>query len=233
LEIYEQLWQQAVTAFERGCPQLDSHLLDKAKDFRRSVTLALRPSIAVQEKVNRFLGQLNALAPEQYFYSPAEFHVTALSVISGTEWWRKEMRALAACRAIIAKVLARQKSLAIQFRGVTASPGAVMIQGFPVNDALNILRDELREALAQNSLAGQLDRRYKNCTAHITILRFQQAQSDWKKLLTFLAEHRRTDFGEMTVNRLELVWSDWYASAATARILQEYHLSTKADSIES
>ncbi len=224
VEIYQQLWTEASAAFERGCPQIDLSLLDKSKDLRRSVTLALRPSVGVQAKVSQLVSELAAIAPGQYFYQPEEFHVTVLSIISGTELWRQEMGQLAAGRALINEVLARQPAFTIRFRGVTASPSAVMIQGFPARDALNKLRDELRTAFAQNGLIGQLDRRYKISTAHITIIRFSQAFTDWKKLASLLAENRETDFGETTVDRIQLVWSDWYASAVTARTLQEYRL---------
>lgn len=224
VEIYKQLWNEATAAFARNRLQTDRHLLDKAKDLRRSVTLALRPSICVQAKVDQLLSRLAAVAPGQYFYQAEELHVTVLSIISGTELWRKEMRQLAASRAIIKDVLSRQTSFAIRFRGVTASPGAVMIQGFSVNNALNQMRDELRAAFAQNGLASQLDRRYKINTAHLTIMRFAQVQTDCKKLATLLAENRETDFGETMVDRIQLVWSDWYASAGTTRTLQEYRL---------
>jgi 2'-5' RNA ligase len=179
----------------------------------------------VREKVEDFLKQLAAVAPGQYFYRPEEFHVTVLTIISGTELWRPEIRQLAACRAVIAEVLARQNSFKIRFRGVTASPGAVMIQGFPTDDTLEKIRAELREAFAHSGLADRLDRRYKINSAHITAMRFCRPQADWKKLAALLEENRETDFGEMTAGRIQLVWGDWYASAETVRTLHEYPLT--------
>jgi 2'-5' RNA ligase len=225
LQIYEQLWAEAASAFERGSPSLDTHLLDKSKDLRRSAGLAVRPPKAVQEKISSFLEQLATIAPGQYFYRPEEFHVTVLTIISGTEFWRKEIRQLAACRAVIHEVLSRQKSFTIRFRGVTASPGAVIIQGFPTDDTLEKIRAELREAFAQTGLGDRLDRRYKINSAHITATRFCRPQTDWKRLAALLSENRETDFGEMTADRIQLLWGDWYASAETTRTLQEYPLS--------
>ena len=193
-------------------------------DLRRGVTLAFRPSAAELAEVKRFMERLVPLAPEQYFYQPEELHVTVLSIISGTELWRQEIRQLAACRAIINEVLSRQRSFQVCFRGVTASPGAVMIQGFPAGDALEQLRDELREAFARNGLGGRLDRRYKINSAHMTIMRFRQQAADWKSLVNVVAENRHTDFGGTQVNRIQLIWGDWYASADVARTLQEYSL---------
>ena len=194
-----------MSAFECGAPQVDPHLTNLEKDLRRGVTLAFRPSPVVLEKANQFLNQLVSIAPGQYFYQSEQFHVTALSIISGTELWRQEIRRLATCRAIINEVLPRQRPFKICFRGVTASPNAVMIQGFPAGDGLNQLRDELREAFAQNGLGGQLDRRYKITSAHMTVMRFSRLETDWKQLLALLAENRTRDFGEMEVNRIQLI----------------------------
>jgi hypothetical protein len=58
----------------------------------------------------------------------------------------------------------------------------------------------------------------------MTVMRFQRANADWKRLANFLAENRERDFGEMEVHRIQLIWGDWYASAKIARTLQEYRL---------
>ncbi len=179
----------------------------------------------MKANVKNFTDQLGPIAVGQYFYQPEEFHVTVLSIISGTESWRKEIRRLAACRAIINKVLRRQRSFKICFQGVTASPSAVMIQGFPATDALEKMRDDLRQSFTRNGLGDRLDRRYKITSAHMTVMRFQRPATDWKQLTALLAENRRTDFGEMEVSRIQLIWADWYVSAKVARTLQEYRLS--------
>jgi 2'-5' RNA ligase len=229
LEIYETFWSEAVSAFERGNQQVDPHLSDKTNDLRRGVTVVLRPSPSVRGNVKDFLDRLAAVCPEQYFYHPGELHVTVLSIISVTESWRKEIRPLASYRAIIGDVLSRQHSFKICFHGVTASPNAVMIQGFPMGDGLAHIRNELREAFARNGFGTTLDRRYKISTAHITAMRFRRPEENWKRLMSLLEENRWTDFGETEVNRLQLIWGDWYASGNIVRTLQEYRLSDLAD----
>ena len=71
-QTYDRLWREAIPRFERGEPQTDPHLADRAGDDRRSVTLALRPEFAVQASVELFLRQLAAVAPGQHFYQPGE-----------------------------------------------------------------------------------------------------------------------------------------------------------------
>jgi 2'-5' RNA ligase len=223
-QIYETLWNDAVSAFGRGEQQIDRHLSDRQNDSRRGVTIILRPSPAVLGRVKDFLDQLARAFPDQHFYRPEELHVTVLSIISGSESWRKEIRQLIPCRAIISEVLSRQRSFRINFRGVTASPGSVMIQGFPTGDGLERIRFELREAFARNGLGGLLDRRYEIRTAHMTAMRFSRPEADWQRLISWLKEDRDADFGETEVRRLQLIWGDWCASAGCVRTLQEYRL---------
>jgi 2'-5' RNA ligase len=223
--IYEKLWIDAESAFEQGTPQTDPCLADKTHDLRRGVTLVLRPSVFVCEKLKDFLDRLAIVCPDQYIYRPEEFHVTVLSIISGSEFWRSEIRSLVLCRRIISSVLARQHSFMIGFKGVTASPGTVMIQGFPLCDGLANIRNELREAFARNGLGGMPDRRYRSRTAHITAMRFKNRSGNWKRLASLLKENRQTEFGVAKVQNLQLIWGDWYASADIVRTLQQYHLS--------
>lgn len=222
--IYETLWNDAIAAFERGQPQIDPHLSDKTNDLRRGVTLIFRPSPAVCDAVAAFVDRLTAVCPGQYYYRPEELHVTVLSIISGTELWRREIRRVPACHRVIKHVLKTCPPFEIEFQGVTASPASVMIQGFPVGDSPASIRDELRSAFTQNGLGDMLDRRYKITGAHMTLMRFCKLPADLKPLLVFLKENRDTPFGQIEVNRLQLIFGDWYASADRIRTLWEYHL---------
>lgn len=224
LEIYNQLWKDAVSAFAQGKPDIDPHLSDRAHDLRRGVTIAARPSRLVRDKISDYMTRVAAVCPEQYFYRPDELHVTVLSIISGSELWRREMRHLVACRALITEVLSRQPAFRIKFHGITASRASVMIQGFPAGDRLERIRNELREAFARGGFDRLLDRRYKISTAHITAMRFRHPLVDTSSFLARLEQGRQQDFGEMLVTDLQLVWGDWYASAESVRTLQQYRL---------
>lgn len=223
-QVYESLWNEAASAFERNDPELDRHLPDKSRDLRRGLSLAFRPSPAVQALIVKFQNELKAVAPGQYYYLPEEFHVTVLSIIPGSESWRDKIQRLAAYQSIIREVLESHRKFSIVFQGATASRGAVMIQGFPKDETLAQIRDDLRETLRQNNFGDQLDVRYKISTAHVTVLRFCGAGTDCRRLLALLRANRTTDFGETLVADLELISGDWYASANTASTLQNYNL---------
>ena len=225
MELYEKLWQDAVTALMRGEPQLDAHLLNRAGDMRRGVTIVLRPSPTVRDRVKAYIDRLAAVCPGQHFYRPEELHVTVLSIISGTEYWQKEILKLPAYRAVIRDALSKQRPFKLDFKGITATPNSVMIQGFPAGNGLALVRDELRSAFARAGYSGLLDRRYKISAAHMTIMRFCRPETDWKRLLALLEEGRKLDFGMMEVDCLQLIQADWYASTDTLQILDEHRLA--------
>ena len=141
-----------------------------------------------------------------------------------------EIHQLPSCRAVLDRVLKNSRPFRVDFRGVTVSPDAVMVQGFPADDGLSRLRDELRDAFRQEGLGENLDRRYKTVTAHLTVMRFAEPEADWRRLYDFLETHRETDFGGTRFQALQLIWSNWYASAGVARVLQKYPLKESAAS---
>ena len=223
-EIYDQLWSEGRTALERGQPDIDPFLSDRKNDSRRGITLTFSPSPLVRSNVEEFLRQAAEAAPEQHFYQSNELHTTILAVVPGSAAWQSHLPELPVLRAVILEVLRKQSTFSVTFRGVTVSPSAVMIQGFPTDNTLMQLRDNLRAAFKQKHVAPNVDQRYKIAAAHITAMRFSTPRTDWSRLLAVLAANRTTNFGEMRVQTAELHLSDWYASADTLQILDEYPL---------
>ena len=96
------------------------------------------------------------------------------------------------------------------FKGITASPSGVMIQGFMNNNELNDIRDRLRKEFKNSNLEQSLDKRYSIQTAHSTIIRFKTELSQKEKFLEILDKNINYDFGTFKVNKFELVYNDWY-----------------------
>ncbi len=228
MRIYEQLWSEAVTAFELGKPKVDPYLPGKTNDRRRGVSLIFRLPASVQAGIKRFTDQLAGDVSGQYIYQPEELHVTLVTMISATELWRQEIGDVKAFRGILSEVLSHHPPFKLEFRGVTAAPNAVLIQGFPMDDTLEKIRGELRRVFVERGFPNRLDRRYPNSAAHVTVVRFCKTDADWKRLLARLTASRQTPFGEMLVDELELTWGDWYASADRLRVLQAFPLRPAA-----
>lgn len=223
--VYEKLWLESIAAFDRNIVRLDPLLKDRSLDSRKGVTLIARPDTPVCAGVKAFLEEMAAVAPGQHYYQPSELHVTVLSVIPGSMQWRQAITRLPEYRLALEKVLSRRPAFNITFKGVTASPEAVMVQGFPEDNSLQQLRDDLRKTLIAHGLGDGLDRRYKIVTAHLTAARFFRPMSDWRPVKDFLSANRTRDFGTTRVHTLQLIESDWYAAANTVKLISQYDLS--------
>ena len=90
----------------------------------------------------------------------------------------------------------------IHYKGITASPSAIMIQGFPSDETLNNLRNRLRENFKNSGLQQSIDSRYEISTAHSTIMRFQDKLQNPEKLIETATKFRDYDFGEFEVKSI-------------------------------
>jgi 2'-5' RNA ligase len=221
---YDEMFHSAYDSLVAGTPSLDPHLLDKAGDRRRGATLLIRPSAAVAEAVAQALAELQELEPDQYYYAPGELHVTVLSLFTGTPEPEPYLAQLPLYRRAVDEVLAATPPFMLDFDGLTASPAAVLVQGYPVGPELEHLRAVLRTAIQAVGLGHNLDRRYRITTAHMTAVRFCRPLRDPKSFAAALRSLRRRAFGPSPVSAIHLVENDWYMSHDRVHLLHTYPL---------
>lgn len=221
---YDALWRQSLSVMRADGVVVDPLVADKASDGRRGLTVLGRPDTTTRDAVGALLDELAAISPDAYRYRPDELHVTILSLFTATTEWAPQLAQLGDHRAAVTAALAGARRFAVDFAGLTASPAAVMVQGFPLDSSLEQLRERLRQSLRNAGLGGGLDQRYRLQTAHMTALRFPQQPERLPTLLTRIDAARRHLFGRTIFERLELVHNDWYMSADTVQILEVYPL---------
>jgi 2'-5' RNA ligase len=221
---YDEMFRAADAALTAGTPSLDPHLLDKAGDGRRGATLLIRPSAAVAAAVTEALAELHHIEPDQYYYAPEELHVTVLSLFTGTTEPEPYLAQLPVYRRAVDEVLAAAPAFTLHFDGLTASPAAVLVQGYPAGPELEHLRAALRSAIQAVGLGHNLDRRYRITTAHMTAARFYRPLRDSNALAAALQSLRRRAFGPSPVDAIHLVENDWYMSHDRVHLLQAYPL---------
>ena len=227
-ERYDRLWSAAVARIRLGQVEIDSVLAAGAADRRRGLTVIARPPPAIQRRVAEFLDHLRHLEPDQHYYAPTEFHLTILSLFTATPHPQPFFAQAPQYLAAVEAALARARPIPLVFTGITASPGSVMIQGFPAADTLNKLRDALREELLDRGLAQGLDERYRLETAHMTVARFRAPLRDPGRLAAALTQARRRPFGAMTIGPVSLVSNDWYMTRGVVKTIRRYRLAAKS-----
>lgn len=204
---YDKMWEGSIKKFENAECEVDL-LIDDQKDNRRGITLMARPDLKLVDQIILLQNELKQLAPDQYYQPPLDLHLTILSIISCYSGFQLSQIDPEQYQRIIQECLSEPFS--IQFKGITASPSGILIQGFLQGDGLQKLRNRLRHVFKSSKLQHSIDSRYRISTAHITVVRFRKNLSQPTELVRFLDKFRKHPFGSMTINQLHLVFNDWY-----------------------
>jgi len=220
---YNQLYTQSSETILAGNYKLDSQI-NNPTDSRFGITLLIRPDETIKANIQLFLNELKAIGPNQYYYPDSDIHITVMSIISCYEGFTLNKINIQEYIDIIQQSLVHLDKIKIEFRGITASPSAIMIQGFPTDESLNNFRDKLRENFKKSSLEQSIDSRYSIATAHSTVVRFQEKLENPKQLMQIIEKYRDYDFGEFEVENLELVYNDWYQREKNTIRLAEFRI---------
>ena len=227
-ERYAGLWNGTINEVREGRVTIDPLLASREPDRRRCITVLARPSAAIQKSVSGFLNELRAIDPDQYYYDPAELHVTVLSLFTATLEHERYLARYAEYLAAVKSVLTNAPSFLIEFMGVTLTREAIMTQGFPETTALNDLRETLRNELRARHLTEGLDSRYILQTAHMTVVRFRAPLRESAGFAGVLERYRNHTFGQIQVQELNLVRNDWYMARMSVELLERFQLSSNS-----
>lgn len=221
---YNQLWQQSLEGFRDGRFDCDPYLQDK-EDIRYGLTLRAMPSPGVKASVTKALTDIQSVAPGQYFYPASDLHITVLPVISCSAGFTLDAINPEAYFDTIERVTQKAGPFRIRFRGLTASSSCIMVQGFPEDNLLNEMRDNLRREFNQSALRHSIDKRYPLQTAHMTAIRFRQPPNHPEKFIEKLTTYREQDFGSCIIDELELVGNDWYQREVNLEMIRRLEIA--------
>ena len=223
LATYDEMWEDAAPAVRAGGAVIDAGLMPwPGADARRGITLLARPAARVSAALDLLLERLRSVEPAQYYQPRSDLHHTILSLFTATVDYAPHLAQLPAYSAAVKEAATGIEPFEIEVRGVTLVRGAVLAQGFPNGQALAELRDRLRGALGARGLGSALDRRYRLVTAHMTIARFAARLCDPKRFVDMIDAERATDFGTSSIDRVDLVFGDWYHTLANEQEIVRY-----------
>lgn len=220
---YDAMRATAQRQLAQGQADLD-RLLDSPLDDRRGITLLTRPPAAITDDIASIIADFQRTEPAQYYYPTPDIHLTILSIISCYRGFTLDLIDPLAYREGVGAILRRTRPFTIRFAGLTASPGGIMVQGFPEGDGLQNLRDELRRFFQASGLPQSIDQRYSIQTAHSTVIRFRSPLLHAPAVLDKLARYQHHVLGTFTVDSLELVANDWYQRMENTLLLEQYFL---------
>lgn len=222
-EHYNQLYKKSSKAILTEKYKLDLQI-NNPSDSRFGLTLLIRPSETIKANIQLFLEEIKAIEPNQYYYPDSDIHITVMGIISCYEGFTLDQINIPEYIDLIEQSLVELDQIEIEFRGLTASPSAIMIQGFPTDESLNIFRNKLRESFKNSTLEQSIDSRYTIAAAHSTVMRFQEKLENTKQLIQVAEKFRDYNFGKFQVKKLELVYNDWYQRERNTIHLADFNL---------
>ena len=221
---YIDLYKDSIRQVTNNEYNIDT-LIDSPDDKRFGISLLIRPTSKVKERIKGFMNEIRKIEPFQYYYPESDIHITVLSIISCYDGFDLSQINISDYDKVIEKSISSIPHFKIDFKGITASPSCVMIQGYPKNGNLNTIRDNLRETFRKSDLEHSIDKRYEIKTAHSTIIRLKEKLNHIEKYLSILNKYRNHDFGSFEIKDLELVYNDWYHRIEKSNCLKVYGLS--------
>lgn len=222
-DIYEKMWQQTLPLLKGDLVEADPHLFS-SHDNRRGLTLLFRPPDVVLQNIVEFLLEARSIEPCQYYYPESDIHLTVLSIISCYPGFDTNHIEVEDYVQTIKEAIANIDRFRLTFSGVTASPATVMVQGFDKSGQLGRLREGLREKFKNSPIEHSIDKRYKIDTAHLSVIRFGGPLHQSGEFVRLLEKYRNRDFGSCQVDRVELVFNDWYQRKHLVRQLAVFQL---------
>jgi 2'-5' RNA ligase len=222
---YDDMRRTAFGKLAHGEATLDM-LLDSAHDTRRGITLLARPPARITSLIEELLADFQQLEPDQYYYPSSDIHLTILSIISCYQGFTLDAINPEEYQQAISTILQHIPPFRIRFTGLTASPGGIIVQGFPEDTGLQYLREQIRRYFLASNLQQSIDQRYSIQTAHSTVIRFRKKLVDPARLLQTIERYERFTIGLFEINILELVYNDWYQRQEHTLLLEAYPLAS-------
>ncbi len=221
--IHEEIEDKFLGCCVAGRVVVDKYLSQPGTDQRRGLSVIFRPCAAIIDQVRRIQETLVGYTGDQYAYPASDLHVTVMSVIPASPDFGVFGSHIPIYVDAVERAIHRFRAeISLEFRGVLASDDSLLIKGFPHDTALRALRDEIERQLWSTGVGGELHRRYKIKTAHMTFLRYTSQVFDLKGLQAALLAQRDMTVGSSTPRSLELVEHDWYMRSANARLLSQF-----------
>lgn len=223
IDHYKKLYEVSIRKIENGDALIDP-LIDSPCDRRFGITLLIRPPQNIKVRIQAFLDKLKQIDQSQYYYPESDIHITVMSIVSCYEGFKLEQIAISDYINLIEESLNGIDSFKIQLKGITASDSGIIVQGFPENDTLNKLRDNLRTNFKKSLLEQSIDKRYSIKTVHSTVVRFRKPIQKRDSFVAFLERKKNAVFGTFEVKELELVFNDWYLRQENTKLLANFNI---------
>lgn len=218
-KLYEEISNKGLDRIRNGQEYIDNWI-NNANDKRMGISLLIRPSEQIKLKIKDLLDKMKKIEPSQYYYPIKDIHVTLFDFITARQNFNYTDKQVKVFQKIVESVLEDIEKFEINFDGIVASDGAIMVKGY-YQKQMECIRQRLRREIIEHNL--KIDERYTTRSCHITIARFSRNIQQRDELIKFIEDYKRYPFGKIKVSEIELIYHNWYDSKK--EILHRYRIN--------
>lgn len=201
---YERMWAAGASDIRTGTVDADPVPTETTLRWGISVIATVQPPLdaalaGLAESCRRYCGDNHT------FYQRANTHITVRSC----EFYRADIAhndpAVHRYRTALAEVGGEHDPFEIAYCGVNANRTGVIVQGYPVTNTLQQIREALHLRLVEVGAQRGPEHDGVRRTAHSSIMVFGGALADPAGLHGWLTANRETEYGKTWVTQLSLV----------------------------
>ena len=119
----------------------------------------------------RILLEIKEAEPSQYYYPIQDIHVTLFDLLTAKQDFNYTNKQIDVFKDIVELSLDNTNKFKINFDGIIASDGAIIVKGY-YDKQMDEIRQKLRKEILKHNLKN--DERYTTKSCHMTIARFIQ-----------------------------------------------------------
>jgi hypothetical protein len=209
------------------CVEISPYLDNLKHDKRFGLTLITFPDNELQRQIENVQNRLRDIDPRHFYYVRESLHLSILNITSACEGFEMRSEDFQIYKKVISETLTQHRPVLIEFNGICATPNAIIAKGFFVNPNLIDIRNILKARLIKAGVGKQIDQRYFQDGAHITIARFK-AKTGLIPLATQIAQFCNRSLGVLEIKSGRMVRNDFYMTPGKIEILEEFRFADPA-----
>lgn len=201
------MWKRGRADIEAG--NVDADPVPTATSLRWGVSIVAKVALPSAGTLQTLADRCRRLCGENHtFYTRANIHVTVRSCDFHRFGVLRNDPFIRAYQTALADVCRRHDALEIAYCGLNANRTGVIVQGYPVTNTLQGLREDLHNRLGELGVRRGPEENGVRRTAHTSVAVFGGAVADPSSLHNWIKSNRETWFGTARITRLILARYD-------------------------
>ena len=198
------MWEAGRADVKAG--NVDADPVPTATSLRWGVSIVAKVALPLAATLEVLADRCRHLCGQNHtFYTRANFHVTVRSCEFHRFGVPQNDPSVHAYQTVLADVCRRHGPFEVAYCGLNANRTGVIVQGYPVTNALQALRKELHDRLAKVGLQHGPEEDGVRHTAHTSVAVFGGYVIDPAALHEWIKANRETWYGTARVTHLSLV----------------------------